>query len=64
MPAFDGAKHFARVTLVILASSLIATPYAGCWGWIAALLALYFLLPFFNGLETHAGGARKSKKRQ
>jgi len=51
MPSFDGAKHFAKLAILFLASALIASPYAGCSGWIGVLLALYFLLPFFNALE-------------
>jgi hypothetical protein len=57
MPSFDGARPFAKLAALFLASAAIASPYAGCSGWIAVLLALYFLLRFFNALE--ARGFRK-----
>jgi hypothetical protein len=52
MPSFDGARHFGKLAVLFLLSACIAFPYAGCSGLMAVLLALYFLLIFFNALET------------
>lgn len=69
MPAFDGAKHFARLAVLFALAAVIAMPYAGCSGWIGVLLALYLLLSFFNRLEERDfsqkySSPRRSKKSQ
>lgn len=48
---FDGARHFGRVTMVVLAALLLSVPALGCWPAVGAALGLYYLLVFFNALE-------------
>ena len=49
--AFDGARHFGHVAIVIAAATLLSVPQVGCWPVLSAAVALYFLLAFFNALE-------------
>ena len=49
--AFDGARHFGHVTIVIVVGTLLSAPAIGWWGVLAAAVALYYLLSFFNALE-------------
>ena len=48
---FDGARHFGHVAIVIVAATLLSAPAVGWWGMLAAAIALYYLLSFFNALE-------------
>lgn len=48
---FDGARHFGQVAIVIAAATLLAAPAVGWWGVLGAVVALYYLLSFFNALE-------------
>ena len=48
---FDGARHFGNVAIVIVAGILLSAPAIGWWGVLAAAVALYYLLSFFNALE-------------
>lgn len=48
---FDGARHFGQVAIVIVAAMLLAAPAVGWWGVLGAVVALYYLLSFFNALE-------------
>ncbi len=48
---FDGARHFGHVAIVIVAATLLSAPAIGWWGVLAAAVALYYLLSFFNALE-------------
>ena len=48
---FDGARHFGQVAIVIAAGTLLAAPAVGWWGLLGAVVALYYLLSFFNALE-------------
>ena len=64
MRSFDGAKYFAQLVVVYLMSALIASPYVGCSGWVAALVALYVLLGFFNALERRDLSTGKPKRRR
>jgi hypothetical protein len=48
---FDGARHFGQVAIVIGAAMLLAAPAVGWWGVLGAVVALYYLLSFFNALE-------------
>ena len=49
--AFDGARHFGHVALVIAGATLLSVPALGCWPVVGAAVGLYFLLAFFNALE-------------
>jgi hypothetical protein len=49
--AFDGAKHFGYVAIVIAGATLLSVPALGCWPVVGAAVGLYFLLTFFNALE-------------
>jgi hypothetical protein len=64
---FDGARHFGQVAIVIGVAILLAAPAVGWWGLLGAVVALYYLLSFFNALEKrdlidearhHQGGRR------
>ncbi len=48
---FDGARHFGQVAIVIAAATLLASPAIGWWGVLGSVVALYYLLSFFNALE-------------
>ena len=48
---FDGARHFGHVAIVVVAATLLSAPAVGWWGVLAAAVALYYLLSFFNALE-------------
>lgn len=49
--AFDGARHFEQVAVVIAAATLLSMPIVGCWPVLSAGVALYLLLAFYNALE-------------
>jgi len=69
--AFDGAKHFGYVAIIITGATLLSVPALGCWPVVGAVVALYYLLAFYNALEqrdlddsakqqpTHANQRRK-----
>jgi len=48
---FDGARHFGQVAIVIAAATLFAAPAIGWLGVLGAIVALYYLLSFYNALE-------------
>ena len=48
---FDSARQFGHVAIVIVAATLLSAPAVGWWGVLAAAVALYYLLSFFNALE-------------
>jgi hypothetical protein len=49
--AFDGARHFGYVAIVIAGAMLLSVPALGCWPVVGAAIGLYYLLVFFNALE-------------
>ena len=49
--AFDGARHFGYVAIVIAGALLLSVPALGCWPVVGAAIGLYYLLVFFNALE-------------
>lgn len=51
MEPFDGAKHFGFIAFVAFSSALVCSPYIGCWGWVPAVLTVYFALVLYNRLE-------------
>jgi hypothetical protein len=49
--AFDGARHFGHIALIIAGATLLSLPALGCWPVVGAVVALYYLLAFYNALE-------------
>lgn len=48
---FDGARHLGHVAAVIFVAILLSWSSVGCWSVLAAAIALYYLLSFYNALE-------------
>jgi predicted PurR-regulated permease PerM len=49
--AFDAARHYGQFALLVIAACVISAPHLGCWPFVSAMIALYFLLPLYNSLE-------------
>ena len=51
MSGFDGPKLFTRFALTCIAGAVIALPQVGWLGFVAVLVGLYIVFPFFTELD-------------
>ncbi len=61
---FDGARAFAAIGACALFGALLAWPTAGVWGLAGVAVGLYFLLGFFNSLESRDRVDRNKRDRR
>ncbi len=65
---FDGTRTFGTVAFVVLGGAILTSSVGGSTGIIGALIGLYFVKQFCNGLTARdrrgRGGTRNRRRRR